>query len=111
MADEFEIRKAKSGMITVSHIGDGHRYTFYVAEDETGQKVLGSVVVNEKKGARQSGSFYMAEARSFAEREARKAGLFDAKDALPRRALSWVAVVTAVIVAPVLALRRFLSKR
>jgi len=79
MADEFEMAQVVPGFVTVLHLEEGHRYTFHVAEDSKGKRVLGEAITicQAQPGAKHVVTFFTSHARAFAEREARKAGLID----------------------------------
>jgi hypothetical protein len=76
MDPEFKIENAKGAMGVVKHASEGHCYSYAVAT-VGGTKGLGSVFVQEAKGATRDGAAYIDDARVYAELEARKAGLID----------------------------------
>jgi hypothetical protein len=78
MADEFEIEKIEPSFLSIRHLPEGHRYTFHVAERDDGRHILSdSVIMRENSRAAYGGLSYQFHARTFAEREARKAGMID----------------------------------
>jgi hypothetical protein len=75
---EFEVERAEQSYVQIRHASEGHRYMFLIAETEDGERVIdGGMVMREDHQAEHRGVHYAEEARVFAEREARAAGLID----------------------------------
>ena len=78
MAGEFEVEKIEPSFVSIRHLAEGHRYTFQVAEKPDVRQILSdSVIMRENGSAPHGGLSYQFQARTFAEREARKAGMID----------------------------------
>jgi hypothetical protein len=73
--DQFELLASDEAFMAVKHIGEGHLFGFYVYEDDCGRRLSCSTAV--KRGSSNSPEPFIAYARAFAEREARKADLID----------------------------------
>ena len=78
MGGEFAIEETGPGFISVRHVGEDHRYTFNVVKSRKGSRMLSQHVIRrEEHRALHPGRDYEMQARTFAEREAKKAGLID----------------------------------
>ncbi|SDR63914.1 hypothetical protein SAMN05519103_09177 [Rhizobiales bacterium GAS113] len=76
MADEFTVESQTTEAIKVRHVVYGHRYTFRVWEHPRHRMLRAGLVHTNAKASLPSTAFQTA-ARTFAEREARKADLID----------------------------------
>ncbi|SDR52606.1 hypothetical protein SAMN05519103_04546 [Rhizobiales bacterium GAS113] len=76
MTDEFTVESRTAEHITVRHVAHGHRYTFHVKEDANRRTLRGGLRQRNRKAYLPITAFETA-ARTFAEREARKADLID----------------------------------
>ena len=76
MSDEFTIESKTVETLRVRHVPHGHRYIFAIRE-RPGRRFLwvGPIIGNAKASV--PAMMLRDEARAFAEREARKAGLID----------------------------------
>jgi hypothetical protein len=78
MADEFQLLAREEAFVTVKHVGEGHRFAFYVDTDPRGRSLSPTIAVRGgRPNAAHNAEFFIARARAFAEREARWAGLID----------------------------------
>jgi hypothetical protein len=78
MADEFQLLTREESLISVKHVGEGHRFAFCVDLDPRGRRFSPTIAVRGgNRNAAHKPEFFIAAARAFAEREARKAGLID----------------------------------
>ncbi len=76
MPDEFRIESRTADTICVHHIPHGHRYVF-ARRRQDGQRVLGAVTILGNAKASVPAMTMLGAARTFAELEAREAGLID----------------------------------
>jgi hypothetical protein len=75
---EFAIETTEPGLVTVRHLGEGHRYTFRPTRLERGGRVLSCrTTIRANTSAEHSGYYYVSYARCFAETEARRRGMID----------------------------------
>jgi hypothetical protein len=77
MAEKFEVAQAEKSFLKVRHPVEGLTFTFPVVEGQGGRRMLGGAFRQKGAVARRSAAHYASQARAFAEREARKAGLID----------------------------------
>jgi hypothetical protein len=78
MADEFQLLTREEAFVSVKHVGEGHRFAFYVDLDPRGRRLSPTISVRGgHRNAAHKPEFFIAAARAFAEREARKADLID----------------------------------
>jgi hypothetical protein len=77
VAHEFTIERQTRGWIEVRHINEDHLYRFPIVEGQHLSRKLADGPRNEGQNAKLESAFYALQARVFAEREARKAGLID----------------------------------
>ncbi len=77
MAEKFEVAQAEKSFLKVRHPVEGLTFTFPVVEGQGGRRMLGGAFRQKGAVARRSAPHYASQARAFAEREARKAGLID----------------------------------
>ncbi|SEF15257.1 hypothetical protein SAMN05444161_9231 [Rhizobiales bacterium GAS191] len=78
MADEFTVENLTEGWIEVRHVvASDHVYRFSIVEAEHDRRKLADSPRTENDGAERKSAFYALQARVFAERMARKAGLID----------------------------------
>ncbi|SDR63724.1 hypothetical protein SAMN05444161_6844 [Rhizobiales bacterium GAS191] len=77
MADEFTVENLTEGWIEVRQMAFGHVYRFSIVEAEHDRRKLADSPRTENEGAKRESAFYALQARVFAERMARKAGLID----------------------------------
>ncbi|SDR49750.1 hypothetical protein SAMN05519103_03983 [Rhizobiales bacterium GAS113] len=76
MADEFRI-ESRTTVVTVRHMEQGHRYTFSIWERPRRKVTVHIGPVQANARASLPIAIFEVAARSFAEREARKADLID----------------------------------
>ncbi|SEF15053.1 hypothetical protein SAMN05444161_9157 [Rhizobiales bacterium GAS191] len=76
MADEFVIESRTANTIKVRHLAHGHRYTFHV-KTEASRRILRVGLGQRNRKASLPITAFETAARTFAEREATKAGLID----------------------------------
>jgi hypothetical protein len=76
VADEFTIESISARTIIVRHVAHDHRYAFYVMKEPRRRLLCVGPVQTGRQAPLPRSSFQRA-ARSFAEREARKAGMID----------------------------------
>lgn len=72
----FHVVRKNDAQIHVMH-AEGHEYTFTVAETDDGVRHLGEPLIHESGYGKHSGAHFSAEARRFAENEARTSKLID----------------------------------
>jgi len=77
MSDEFTVESKGADAIEVRHIGEGHLYRFPIVEGQRVRHKLADGPRSENQNAKRESVFFAIQARIFAEREARKAGLID----------------------------------
>jgi hypothetical protein len=77
MPDKFAIEEQTRDWIEVRHVREGHVYRFLIVEGRHLTRKLAQGPVNENQNAKRESAFYAIQARLFAEREGRKAGLID----------------------------------
>jgi hypothetical protein len=77
MADEFQLLTSEEAFISVKHVGEGHRFAFYVDTDPRGRRLSPTIAVKGRPDAARKAEVFISQARTFAELEARKAGLID----------------------------------
>ena len=77
MAEKFEVAHSEKSFLKVRHPVEGLTFTFPVVEGQGGRRMLGGAFRQKGAIARRSAAHYASQARAFAEREARKAGLID----------------------------------
>ena len=75
MADEFTVETRTTEAIMVRHVAHGHRYFFHVTEEPHRRLLCVGPVQRDRKTPLPRSAFQRA--RTFAEREARAAGLID----------------------------------
>lgn len=73
---EFAIEQADEETILVRHVSEAHRYAFFITA-EGGRRYLGESVTIGNNGTANDGADFSAEARGFAERQARELKLID----------------------------------
>ena len=56
MISDFKVEEAKPSVITIRHVGEGHRYLFYVVVP-SGRRMLGNPTIKETIDAMHSGVF------------------------------------------------------
>ncbi len=72
----FAIEHSDEESILVRHVEELHRYAFFIANEE-GRRFLGESVTIGNNGTANDGADFAAEARGFAERQARELNLID----------------------------------
>jgi hypothetical protein len=77
MADEFTIESRTTEVIKVRHVAHRHRFTFRVLIQPSGLRILRCGPIQDNEATDVPAALLKKRARSFAEREARKAGLID----------------------------------
>jgi hypothetical protein len=76
MVDEFTVESRTAEVIIVRHVAHGHRYAFQITEQPHRRLLcVGPVPTGGKRSLPRSA--FQSAARTFAEREARAAGLID----------------------------------
>jgi hypothetical protein len=78
MADEFRLLTRDEAFVAVKHIEEGHHFAFYVDTDPRGRRLSPTIAVRGgRRNAAHKAEFFIAQARAFAEVEARKVDLID----------------------------------
>jgi aspartate 1-decarboxylase len=78
MADEFQLLTREETFVSVKHVGEGHRFAFYVDADPSGRRLSPTIAVRGGRAdAAHKAEIIIIQARAFAEREAKKASLID----------------------------------
>jgi hypothetical protein len=71
----FKVEKITDAEIEIVHLEEGHRYNFLFAEAEKGRRILSEGTLSRNGGlAKHDAQRFAADARRFAETEARKRG-------------------------------------
>lgn len=77
MMVEFEVETAELSVIVVRHRTEKHRYLFPIIDRNAERSLSRGEVGFVGKSTQRECAYYAKSARSFAEREARRAGLLD----------------------------------
>jgi hypothetical protein len=73
---EFTVEQADEETILVRHTAESHRYAYFIVA-EGGHRILGDGITINNQAIANEGTIYNAQARAFAEKEARERKLID----------------------------------